>query len=437
MVTFSYICVQNKFHIMKTVRFNIKKLGAIENSSIELSPMMVFSGESGLGKSYVSFLVHYLYTLLTGDRLNKFFTDKGYNLTDLLHGKQSNETILKIPVSEVLSWINRDAVSYIGYLLGHDEFSADIEIEFPFMDNSFEFVFDKEVVGLDNNEDVICKILLNSFTYRFSSDKSTLEADPLTGLVTAVLSKAIFNDHLFLKRSYLMPPSRGALLELNERPVFLSGMYEEFFDFKNDLNRPLKEVPKIEDSLIQCLSDVNHGDIQQTNGRLMYYTNGVEIPVTAAASSVKELAPLTLLLKKYSTLGTSVLLEEPEAHLHPGRQVKVADLIGCAVQKGCHVQMTTHSDYLLKRLNNLIMLYFLKDRDADSFETISKKWNIKKECLIDPKLIGAYLLVRNEDGSSRIEKQEVTEDGIPFESFYQVIEDDITMSNELRNALQL
>ncbi len=40
---------------MNPVIFQIKKLGAVKNSKIELKPFMIFSGESGLGKSYVAF----------------------------------------------------------------------------------------------------------------------------------------------------------------------------------------------------------------------------------------------------------------------------------------------------------------------------------------------------------------------------------------------
>lgn len=420
---------------MKTVKFYIKRLGAIKDSSIELAPLMVFSGESGLGKSYVAFLVHYLYVLLTGVRLERFFFEKGYNLKNLLKDKKPDELILNVSVTELVSWINKDAITYIGYLLGHNNFVGEVEIELPFKEDSLVFAYDEEIVGLDNNEEVFYKIMLEGFVYRMQTDTVTNDPTPFVALIRAILLNEIFGDYTYLRKTYLMPPSRGALIELNERPAFSSGMYEEFFDFKMDLNRPLKETQKIDEALVQYLSEVNVGDVQQVEGRLMYYTNNVEMPVTAAASSIKELAPLTLLLKKFPVNGMSVLFEEPEAHLHPGRQVKVADLIGCAIHRDCHMQITTHSDYFIKRLNNLIMLYQIKNRNYELYETISNKWNIQETCLIDPQKVGAYLLVRDQDGSSRIVKQEITDEGIPFESFYQVIENDISMSRELRKAL--
>ena len=55
---------------MKSVKINIKKLGAIRDSELYIKPLMIFSGESGLGKSYAAFLVHYFYVILLTQRLN-------------------------------------------------------------------------------------------------------------------------------------------------------------------------------------------------------------------------------------------------------------------------------------------------------------------------------------------------------------------------------
>jgi predicted ATPase len=54
---------------MKTIKIHINRLGAVRNSVVELKPLMIFSGESGLGKSYVAILVHYFYKVLAETRL--------------------------------------------------------------------------------------------------------------------------------------------------------------------------------------------------------------------------------------------------------------------------------------------------------------------------------------------------------------------------------
>lgn len=425
---------------MKPVIFHINKLGAVIDSQIELKPLMIFSGESGLGKSYVAFLVHYLYMLLLSSyRLSVFFNEKNVDFKNVFERKKSGDVLLSIPSEELFSWINKDAVNYIGYLIGHENIAGDIKIDFPYTNSSFDFIYDDELGGLDNHEELFYKIKLDDFTYRIMSRSFQESSEPFSDLIRAVLLDAIWDDHRILKHCYLMPPSRGALMELTERPAFRSGMYEEFFDLKIALSRPLSKVVEQSATITECLSEVNMGNLQQVEGRIMYYTkDGAEMPLTAAASSIKELAPFTMMLNKFSPNGISILFEEPEAHLHPDRQIKVADLIACSVNKGCHMQVTTHSDYFIKRINNLMKLYKLKEKlSSEKFSELLKEWNIKDDCLINPEDVGAFLLKRKNSQYSEIVTQNVFIDNeIPFDSFYQVIDDDIQLSGMIRNMFK-
>lgn len=144
-----------------------------------------------------------------------------------------------------------------------------------------------------------------------------------------------------------------------------------------------------------------------------------------------------MMLNKFSTNGISVLFEEPEAHLHPDRQVKMADLIACAINNGCHMQVTTHSDYFLKRINNLIKLHILKGKmDPTDFSKLLNEWKIREDFLIDMKNVGAFLLKKTTNGCSEIVTQNILEDNeIPFDSFYQVIEEDIQLSNIIKKLM--
>lgn len=59
---------------MNDITIHIDRLGAIKDSEIRLNKLMIFSGESGLGKSYVAALCHYFfYLLLDTHRLSSFF----------------------------------------------------------------------------------------------------------------------------------------------------------------------------------------------------------------------------------------------------------------------------------------------------------------------------------------------------------------------------
>ena len=422
---------------MKSVKINIKKLGAIRDSELYIKPLMIFSGESGLGKSYAAFLVHYFYVILLTQRLKLYFSERKYDFSKILEKRKNGDLLLEVQVKDLISWINKDAIAYVGYLIGNEKLDGEVVFGIPYPNDTIRFEYAEEIVGLDNNEEVYQKVKTDDFVYRIMAGTYDSTATPFVELIKAELMATIFKSYNKLRRTYLMPPSRGALMELAERPAFRSGMYHEFFDFKAALARPLSKPPVLSDELTDALFDVNDGSLKQVDGKMMYYTKaGAEMPLTAAASSIKEMAPFTLFLSKFSASDSSVLLEEPEAHLHPHRQVKVADLLACAVKEGCHLQITTHSDYLIKRLNNLIKLHLLKHRlnDSQEYKDLLQKWQIKESYVIDPSEMVAYLLVRDEDGTSKIRRQDIDIDGeIPFESFYKVIEEDIELSRDIKN----
>jgi len=426
---------------MKQIDIKINELGAIRDSSLKLKPLMLFSGESGLGKSYAAFLIHYLYYLLSesGDRLELFFRDYNYNFESILDNAQSGSQILTIPKKEVFDWLNKDAISYIGYLIGREDFSGSVEIGIPCDYDDFIFTYREELGGLQGQEDMMYQIELSHFSYNILSSKFEKNSRPFMLLLKAELKDILFGDYKDMGYTYLLPPSRGALMEINERPSFLSGMYQEFYDFKKVLNAPMQRPETVNQDIIECCVSVNEGSLSRVEGRIMYNKHGIVMPLTAAASSIKELAPLTLFLNRYSAKSVSFLFEEPEAHLHPNRQMKLADMISCMINDGAHMQITTHSDYLIKRLNNLINLYQLKDViDGETYNTLLQKWGIKEVFLLNPQNVGAYVMKREENGTSRIIEQNVVKDKeISFESFYSVIEDDMELTREIRKYLEL
>ncbi len=424
------------------VTFKIARLGAIRDSSMTLAPMMLFSGESGLGKSYAAFLVHYLYTVLVaGGRILSFLSEQKYSLPENPPSEVSEDDtpILSIPVRELMSWLNRDAVSYIGYLVGNPDLDGEVEIDLPLdPESSLDFNFFTEIKGLESQKQVFYKVSLGSLSYSVISNEYKPSAEPYGALIIAYLRDLIFGSVDRLNHSFLFPPSRGSLMEMGERPNFRSGMYEEFFDLKALLNSPQKEQPQVSKSLEDCVHKVNKGFVRREESQYVYeLSDGQKIPLTAAASSIKELAPLTLLLNRFPVKGLSILFEEPEAHVHPNRQVKLADLLACIVKEGAHLQVTTHSDYLIKRLNNLMRLSLLQGKmPEEDFAKLLSEYGIEPEYLLSAEDVRAFLLREREDGSSEIVEQDLSEEhSIPFESFYQVIREDMDLTHRIDDEL--
>ena len=86
-----------------------------------------------------------------------------------------------------------------------------------------------------------------------------------------------------------------------------------------------------------------------------------EIRLNQSSSMVSELAPLILFLRGLVQPGDTLIIEEPEAHLHPGAQADMAVILARLVRAGVRVIVTTHSDWLLEEIGNLILEGLLED----------------------------------------------------------------------------
>ncbi|MEO1927147.1 MAG: AAA family ATPase, partial [Nautiliaceae bacterium] len=152
----------------------------------------------------------------------------------------------------------------------------------------------------------------------------------------------------------------------------------DFFNIKNRDKNIKTLIEYIEHNII-------HGIIKEKkeHNYTKYYLNthnkNLELHITSSATV--ELLPIIVFLKHFVTLQDKLLIiEEPEAHLHPKAQIHIARFISLMVNYGIKVLITTHSDYIINELNNLIKLNFTdKDKlnQIKNCEKVLAKNNIK------------------------------------------------------------
>lgn len=421
---------------MKCIKVRIDQLGKIRNSEILVSPLMVFSGESGLGKSYLALLCHYFFELLINtSRLNHFFVDNNIDFNILAKDFKDVGTALEIKKQDLEAWMAKDAILYLRYMLGYDGISGQIEITLPeSIPDTMAFTYKNELTGLVDKEEIYTILSLGNLRFRIQ-EKTQFDESPFAFLLRFVMIDYIFGNYQMLDSTFVLPPSRGPIL--TEQIIPTTGMYLEFLNDMTGLNRIKPRPDTASEIVLKLFRTILEGEVNKEETTYIYTTNDASMPVSAAAASIREIAPLQILAKKQDVSKCAILVEEPEAHLHPLKQRMMADIIGALSHNGAIMQITTHSDYFLRRLNELIMFAKAKKTtdDPDKLRTLSEKVNIVEDMSIDESIIGAYLLRKQADNTSIAVKQDIS-NGIPFAAFRDAILDNMNYQDILGDFLQ-
>ncbi len=139
------------------------------------------------------------------------------------------------------------------------------------------------------------------------------------------------------------------------------------------------------------------------------------------SGAVKSLFGLWFYLQHQAGPGSILMIDEPELNIHPANQRQVARLLARLVNAGMSVVISTHSDYIIREFNSLIMLH----QNAGS--SMRRKYKYHEDEVLDPKMVGAYLF-----DNHTIEAFTMTpEDGIHATTFDEVI----TLMNTANNDI--
>jgi Uncharacterized conserved protein len=148
-----------------------------------------------------------------------------------------------------------------------------------------------------------------------------------------------------------------------------------------------------------------------------YYSEKNPIPFHLLSSGVQELAPILLYIKYRMQPGDLIIIEEPEAHLHPANQLLMAQLITKMIREKVTVVLTTHSDYLVEQLANYLKTGLLSPDDRKGLVSDS-------DLYIHDDEIGVYVMEKSEK-DDLYHARELPIDpliGIPSEEFVRVSE---------------
>lgn len=137
----------------------------------------------------------------------------------------------------------------------------------------------------------------------------------------------------------------------------LPGMASQFYDIMLRLRGEKGPFEDISESFKELLGgDILLSHLPEPKGKtkMMYKFSYDDkeclIDVIHSASMIKEIAPLYLIIREIVRPSSFLIIEEPEAHLHPAAQCKLVSILIRLVNSGVYVIFTTHSDLLLRKV---------------------------------------------------------------------------------------
>ena len=202
-----------------------------------------------------------------------------------------------------------------------------------------------------------------------------------------------------------------------------------------------RHIPELRDSRGVLYDEKLHDKIKDLMGGY-YATSGddirfksragkgrsFDIPLHLASSSARGLSDLYFYLRhRTSPWNHLLIIDEPESHLDTFNQIRLARNLAHFVRSGIKVLVTTHSDYLIKEINNLIMLGHLDDGRN---KRLPRDLGYKPDDRLDIDSVRAY--VAEDDGLTPCK---VDRYGIEIPLFDKTIDDINHVSNELAAAI--
>ena len=450
----------------------VKNFGPINEAKINISPLTVFVGKNSSGKSFLSSLIHSLsnpfkhnihrfpaYSLNylldnNPELLNDFetklenylksepsFTDKAFSyplkefirLIDEGFGKcytKSIENELKNNWKTNLNHLNRmnqypfeikyDEITFVndnGKLVSYN-FSNKIK-------NFFKTINFINPIGVKISTDEN-KLYIN-FDYSlwmkmYGDDESISIGQLIYVLVVNKLIKELQNNSFYIPVGGEIFKDFNAFMVNEVKGVIDSSTIEKEF-----LTNLLKVNEATSEGYFYNLAcelenDINKGEIQIKNGELkdeivfIDEKNNIEFDLNLISSSVHELIPIIIYLKYYLNKGDILILEEIENHLHPENQLILVKYLVKALNQGLNIILTTHSDYILEKFNNLIQLGNCK-------KEVFTHLNYDESCILDYRDISIYNFKKNDDYSYTPHMIDVNFTGFSEDNFSHVIDE--------------
>ncbi len=467
---------------------NVQNFGPIEKAEIDLRPLTVFVGESNTGKTYLAALIYALHQNFRGISQFPWASSAASYFSFISRSRdrysQSRQEEVVQEMLEVLEKLNTperhfkfsDLPQQVptrleSILTDQENFTYELQ-------RCFDLESVSKLIRFTGNQNNEMKISLavreGDQTYWDFEARSSGSTEPtITGHINPdmilldandPIRKNEFNETSDVERlfrtlstrrwrigdSYYLPAARSGIMEsrdvlataLIKRATRIgldhlevstfSGMIADFLEQIFQYKERRRSPSKISRVAEQLETDLLEGKIEVERATPEAYPQFLYRPeqskdglrMSHSSAMVSELAPLVLFLRGIVKQGDLLIIEEPESHLHPTAQTKIAQTFARLVRAGVHVLITTHSNYLLQQIGNLIREGELRKQG----ESTSEKADYLKE-----EEVGAWWFHKNKPVA---ELPFDLIEGIEPEDLLDVAEDLYNRSAGLQNRIE-
>ena len=209
-------------------------------------------------------------------------------------------------------------------------------------------------------------------------------------------------------------------------------------DFTRNINdAQRRKSPLADHKLFADIRNIMGGYYQSSKDAIRFRStargkHNFVIPLHLASSSARGLADLYFYLRHRARPNDLLIIDEPESHLDTWNQVLLARMLVRFVKVGIKVLITTHSDYLIKEFNNLIMLSKLNHLDEFAkHDNVLKQRGYSESDGLSGSSVRAYVAEQH-----RLHTATIDDYGMNMKVFDDTIDSINHTSNRLATLLQ-
>ncbi len=263
------------------------------------------------------------------------------------------------------------------------------------------------------NEDIMFELVAELDNIKISINKKQ-EISLISDLKKLDISKlltGLFSDHCFhyLSTERASPDSTFGFSQqdINLNSIGVNGKYTAHYLAENRhksldieaLKHPESQTLQLLENTYKWLGEISSGisisasaDASTQSAKLTYQyeyggnTTSNYSPLNVGFGLTYVLPVIVLILK--AKPGDFIIVENPESHLHPAGQAKIAEMYAIAANNGVQIIVETHSDHFLNGVrvatkNKVIapdksQIYFF-EKQKDSLDTVLRPINIDKD----------------------------------------------------------